>query len=237
MPTTMNKQHTVTTLLNVLQKKYDPPEPEARPVLEQLMYAALREGATRAQADKAFKKLVESFFDWNEIRVSQPQEVAEKLGDLPDAGAKAQRIVGLLQEVFETTYSFKLDEIDKKGLKNAAKQLSRMQDSTDFIVAWVLQRSLSGHAIPLDNPTLRVLRRLGLIEGDDDNLESIRATLEHLVPKAKGPVFSDAVSQLAKEICVENNPHCSSCPLKGECPTGQMRLAASESRSSRPKPR
>lgn len=237
MPTTMNKQHTVTTLLNILQKKFDLPEPEPRPVLEQLIYAALREGATRSQADKAFKKLVESFFDWNEIRVSQPQEVAEKLGDLPNAGVKAQRIVGLLQEVFETTYSFKLDEIDKKGLKNAAKQLSRMQSSTDFIVAWVLQRSLGGHAIPLDNPTLRVLRRLGIIDGDDDNLESIRATLEHLVPKAKGAVFSDAVSQLAKEICVEHNPHCSSCPLKGECPTGQMRLAASESRSSRPKPR
>lgn len=238
MPTTMNKQQTVTTLLTVLKKHYDPAEPEERPVLEQLIYGVLREGATRAQADKAFKKLTDAFFDWNEIRVSQPPEVQEKLGDLPDAAAKAQRLISVLQEVFETTYSFKLDEIDKKGLKNAAKQLSRMKDASDFAVAWVVQRSLGGHAIPLDAPTIRVLKRLGIfLEADDDNLESLRATLEHLIPKARGPMFSDVVSQLAKELCWENNPNCSSCPLKSDCPTGQTRTAASESRSTRHKPR
>lgn len=237
MPTTMNKQQTVNTLLNVLKKQYDPPEPEVRPALEQLIYGVLREGATRAQADKVFKKLTDAFFDWNEIRVSQPQEVQERLGDLPDAGAKAARLVSLLQEVFETTYSFKLDEIDKKGLKNAAKQLGRMQDASDFAVAWVVQRSLGGHAVPLDAPTLRVLRRLGILEAEDDNLESLRATLEHLIPKAKGPLFSDVVSQLAKELCWESNPNCSACPLKGDCPTGQTRSTAGESRSTRQKPR
>jgi endonuclease-3 len=237
MSTTMNKQQTVTTLLNVLKKQYDPPEPEARPVLEQLLFGILREGTTPAQADKAFKKLGEFFFDWNEVRVSQPQEVAECLGDLPDAGVKAQRVVGLLQEVFESTFSFKLDDIDKKGLKNAAKLLGRMPDVSDFAVAWVIQRSLGGHAIPLDSANIRVLRRLGLLDAGEENLEAFRSTLEHLIPKTKGPMFSDGISQFAKDYCWENNPGCSTCPLRSECPTGQARIASGEAKSSRPKPR
>ena len=100
----------------------------------------------------------QAFFDWNEVRVSTVPEVADALEGLPDAGAKAQRIVNFLQEVFEERYSFDLSDISKKGLKQAAKQLARYKGgATDFVVAWVTQRALGGHAVPLDAPTLRVL--------------------------------------------------------------------------------
>ena len=100
----------------------------------------------------------------------------------------AKRIVDFLQEHFERTYSFTLDDLEKKGLKQAAKQLARYKDKgvTDFVVAWVTQRSLGGHAVPLDEPTLRVLRRLGVIEDEIDDLEAVRGSVEHYIPKAKG---------------------------------------------------
>ena len=254
MPPTTNKQQTLTHALTVLKKHYEPAEPEARPVLEQLLYGVLRDGATREQADKAYKKLQEHFFDWNEIRVSQPLEVARVLDGLPDAAEKSARLVGILQEVFEATFSFKLDDIDKKGLKNAAKQVARMledvqkknlansrkqpgqaQESNDFVVAWVVQQALGGHAIPLDGPAMRVLRRLGLADEAADNPELIRSTVEHYVPKARGAIFAEAVSQLAKDFCWAEEPHCSACPLQKDCPTGQVRKT--EHRSTRLKPR
>ena len=206
-----NKQRVLQQLITVLPKNGKTPEPDNRPVLEQFLYAICREGVTRELADRAYGNLREHYFDWNEVRVSSPRELAESMDCLPDAENRGQRVIDFLQEVFETTFSFDLESLHKKGLKQAAKQLSRYQAASDFIVASVTQGSLGGHAIPLDSGTLRVLRRLEVIEGDTDDLETLRASLEHQIPKAKGAVFSDAVSAIAYEVCLENEPRCTSC--------------------------
>ena len=239
MPHTTNKQRVLTQLF-ALKSRYGADEPVNRPILEQLVYAICREGTTREQADRAFRSLGEHFFDWNEIRVSSPREVEEALANLPDADLRAQRLVSLLQEVFETTFSFDLEALQKKGLKQSAKQLARYQAANDYAVAWVLQQSLGGHAIPLDAPTVRVLRRLGLLENDQDDPEALRASLEHVIPKARGSLFGELISALADDVCGETEPNCSSCALAGECPTAQeiyRGTVATAPRSSRPKPR
>jgi endonuclease-3 len=239
MPTTSNKQRTLTQLFTLLKKRYDPNPPEELKVLEQFLYAVCREGTTRAQADRAFRSLRERFFDWNEIRVSSPRELEEALANLPDAATRAQRLTNLLQEVFETTFSFDLESLHKKGFKQAAKHLARYQGANDYAVAWVVQQTLGGHAIPLDAPVLRVLRRLGLLDNDQDDPEAIRASLEHLIPKSKAPLFADLVSALADELCHEDEPSCAACPLAADCPTAQEVCGAAVvgGRAGRPKPR
>src|SRR5437660_70819 len=194
MPTTINKQRLLTQIFTALKKRYDPAEPEPRPVLEQFLYAICREGASRAEGDRAFQNLQERFFDWNEVRVSSVREVEEVLGDIPEAEARANRLVSLLQEVFETTFSFDLELLHKKGLKQAAKQLSRYQAANDYSVSWVIQHSLGGHAIPLDGPSIHVLRRLGLLDDTEGESEAMRTSLEHLIPKSRGPLFTELVS-------------------------------------------
>src|SRR5579884_1962530 len=134
MPTTTNKQRVLNGVLTALKKRYDPAPREAQPVLGEFIYAVCREGVTREQADRAFRTLREQFFDWNEVRVSSPREVEEILADLPGAEVRAQRIVSFLQEVFETTFSFDLEPLQKKGLKQAAKQLARHQAANDYAV-------------------------------------------------------------------------------------------------------
>lgn len=238
MPVTTNKQRVISQVFGALTKQYEPDEPAPRPVLEQLLYAVLREGSTREYADRAFRRLQERFFDWNEVRVSSPHEIEEALDGLSNRAGRAQRLIGLLQEVFETTFSFDLESLHKKGLKQSAKQLGRYQSANDYAVAWVLQQTLGGHAIPLDEPTLRVLRRLGLLDADDaGNLEAARASLEHQVPKARGPLFNELMSLVARDYCHEKAPNCPACPLRGDCPTGQANLANGTGRASRPKPR
>jgi endonuclease-3 len=194
---------------------------EDRPVLEQFLYALCREGVTRERADRAFHGMREHFFDWNEVRVSSAREVAEALGGLPGGEARGQRVIDFLQEVFETTFSFDLEGLHKKGLKQAAKQLARYQAANDYAVAWVVQQSLGGHAVPLDEPSLRILRRLGLLDEGHGDLEMLRASLEHQIPKARGALFNDIVSALADEFCWEDEPNCAACPLTASCPIGQ----------------
>jgi endonuclease-3 len=246
MPAMTNKQQLLTHAHAALKKRFPLPtlEPEApRPLLEELVYAICREGSTSADADAAFARIRKTFVDWNEIRVSTVQEVADALRPLPQAGPRAGWIIGVLHAVFELNYAFDLGDMEKKGLKQAAKQvsryfnvkdleakqlkqaakqISRFKQVNDFAVAWVVQRSLGGHAIPLDGPTVRVLQRLGVVEEvDPEDLESLRGGIEHVIPKARGAEFTELLSIHAKEICTEKDPLCSKCPLLTECPTGQ----------------
>lgn len=263
MPAITNKQQLLTHAQTALKKKFPLPTPEAadetRPVLEELIYAICREGTTSADADRAYHHLRKVFIDWNEVRVSTVQEVAEVLRPLPNAGLRAGWIIALLQAVFEMSYSYNLDELEKKGLKQAARQLSRYFDAkdlerlglkqaakqitryknmNDFAVAWVVQRRLGGHAIPLDGPTLRVLHRLGAIEDTEpESLEALRGSIEHVIPKTRGPEFTDLISVLAKELCVEGTPLCGQCPLRSECPTSAEVLAKKPEPKPKPKSR
>jgi endonuclease III len=235
---TVNRQKIVSQLFSALGKHAKAKPMEARPVLEQFIYAILRENATRDSADQAFQSLQDRFFDWNEVRVSSTLEIVETLdGALSDAEARAQRIIDFLQEIFETTYSFDLEPLlevlQKKGLKQASKQLMRFQAANDYAASWVIQHSLGGHSIPLDASALRVLKRMGLTE-DNNDMEALQASVEHQVPKAKGTQFVDLLSVLADLHCREEAPACSGCPLRKDCPTGlEAKAAAPASKKPR----
>src|ERR1700730_16221501 len=149
MPTAINKTRVLTHLFTALKNRYGVAAPEARPVVSQFVYAICREGATHEQADRAFRNLHDRFFDWNEVRVSSTREIEEARADLPEAENRAQRLISFVQEVFETTFSFDLESLQKKGVKQAAKQLLRYQAASDFVVAWVTLYTLGGHSIPL----------------------------------------------------------------------------------------
>lgn len=250
MPTMINKQQQIEQIIKALKKRYETAgEVEARPVLEHLLYAIIREGATRDRADRAFKNLRTQFFDWNEVRVSAPHEIEEILEEIPCAGERAQRIIGVLQYWFELKFNFDMEDLAKKGFKDAARQLARMLsevakhgmkeagrvpsrivDGNDYVVAAVIQQGLGGHAVPLDAPSLRVLRRLALVEGEADEIEAIRASIEHYIPKSKGPLFNELLSAHAAEQCFEEAPKCKTCVLREECPAAQEFMARPESK-------
>ena len=72
-------------LIKALKASYKPVIPSAnRPVLEQVLYACCLENAPADVAEKALKRVLESGFDLNELRVTTVAELAEALHDLPD---------------------------------------------------------------------------------------------------------------------------------------------------------
>ena len=66
--------------------------------------------------------------------------------------------------------------------------------------------------------------------------EAVRASLEHQVPKAKGPQFVEYLSLLARDYCWEDEPNCPACPMRGECLTG-VTDERCQGGGRRPKPR
>lgn len=219
MATTTSKQSVLNQLLGAIEPVCEPAE--GLPVLEQFIFGICRENATPEMAQQAFANLRTQFFDWNEVRVSSSRELEEAMEGLSDAEGRAVRILEFLNEVFETTFSFDMEHVHKKGLKQGAAFLSRAKGSSDYVSAWVVQRALEGHALPVDEATARVCQRLGLLDGEASDLKVARGALEHLVAKSKGQHFTDAVSVLAEQACWEGEPDCGSCPLRGSCPQGR----------------
>src|SRR5260370_716287 len=119
MATTTNKKRLLTQVLSRARTMKDT---EAQPVLEQFVYALCREDATPAQADRAFRFLGGRFFDWNEVRVSSIRELEEAFEGMTGPEGRAQRLVSFLQEVFETEFSFDLEGLHKRGVKQAPPQ-------------------------------------------------------------------------------------------------------------------
>lgn len=239
MATTTNRQRLLTQFFTVLKKHREMVELESRPLLEQLVYGICRENTTRELADQAYENLRKQFFDWNEIRVSSIHEVEEALAELSEPTRRAERLVALLQEVFEANFSFDLESMHKKGVKQAVKSLARFQGVNDYTTSWATQQSLGGHAIPLDDVSVRVVQRLGMIDREQEDRETMRTSLEHLIPKAKGALFNELISWLGATHCHESDPHCTRCPLCSECPTGQENATAevAAARATRSKPR
>ena len=92
MATATNKQRLVTQIFTQLAPKYAAPDAPVRPILEEFVYAILREGHTREAADRAFDNLKKHFFDWNEIRVSMTEELVAAIGHwITDAERRSQR--------------------------------------------------------------------------------------------------------------------------------------------------
>jgi hypothetical protein len=97
-------------LFKALKAQYKPVVPStSRPILEQVLLACCLENTPADAAERAFTRLMEAYFDFNEVRVTTVAELAETLHDLPDPAHAALSLRRALQGVFESTYSFSLE--------------------------------------------------------------------------------------------------------------------------------
>ncbi|NUQ61962.1 MAG: hypothetical protein HUU20_05715 [Pirellulales bacterium] len=192
-------------LAKVLKKHYKPvlPAPD-RPVLETLLFGCCLENARYEAAEEAFAALVHNFFDFNEVRVSSVRELSEAIPRLPDPAAAATRVKRILQEVFEATYSFDLEDIRKQNLGPAVERLEKLGGTTKFSVAYVVQATLGGHAIAIDSGTLQALYVADLVS-DEDVGAGIVPGLERAIPKNKGGEFGSMLHQLGADFTA--NPY------------------------------
>jgi endonuclease III len=191
----------------VLKKHYQmvAPVPE-RTVFEQLVFACCLEDAHYDKAELAYGALCDtgSFFDWNEIRVSTVRELAEAMACLPDPPAAANRVKRVLQGVFESAYSFELEDLRKQNLGPAVAHLKKLDGVTNFALAYVTQSALGGHAIPVDAGVLGALRVVELVS-DEDVRALVVPGLERAIAKSKGIEFASQLHQLGADFVA--NPY------------------------------
>ncbi len=183
----------------VLKKYYKPVAPPAeRTVLEHLLFACVLEDARFEPAEEAFAALRHTFFDWNEVRVTSISELSEVMAALPDPRAAANRVKRVLHCIFEELYGFDLEEKRKKNLGPAVKWLEKIDGTTRFVVAYVIQAALAGHSIAVDAGTMAALRVLDLVT-DKEMAAGEVPGMERAVSKSKGVEFGSLLHQLGAD--------------------------------------
>ena len=195
-----NRAANISKLQTLLKKAYKPIVPvENRPLMEHLLYACLLENAPYELADEALARLEQDYFDWNEVRVTTITELTEVLARLPDAAGAAVRLKKNLHGIFESMYTFDLEELRKLNLGKAVQKFERLPAMTPFVLAYITQHGLGGHAIPLDSAALRLFWLCDVI--NEKELKSGKVTgLERAIPKNKGIDFSSLLHQAAVAI-------------------------------------
>ncbi|XZE32524.1 hypothetical protein SH501x_003274 [Pirellulaceae bacterium SH501] len=174
-----------------------------RTVLEHLLYACCLEDAKPEQADEAFAKLQQTYFDWNEVRVSTVIELGEVLGHLPNATAAGHRIKRCLQSLFESRYQYDIDDLKKANLSKATEELQAWQGMTPFVLNYVSQHALGGHAIPVGTASLDALQAADIITPAEAEKKSLPGA-ERAIAKNKGLEFSSLLHQFGVEYA--SNP-------------------------------
>lgn len=195
-----NRGDRILLLQKVVTKHFEPVKAsDDRSVLEHLLYACCLEDATYESADEAFHRLQESFFDWNEIRVTTVTELSEAVHNLPNPAAAAVRIKKNLQSLFETRYSFDIDDMIKMNQGKAVQELEKMAGMSKFVLGYVVQNALGGHAIPVSDSIMSILLATEIVS-EQEAEKGLAPGLERTVPKTKGHAFSSCLHQLAVAI-------------------------------------
>lgn len=177
--------------------------PSNRSVLDHLVYGCCLENSTHEAADEAFAKLQENFFDWNEVRVTTVEELAETAKSVAHPLETALSLKKTLHGVFEHYYQFDLDFLRKENLSKAVQTFEKFRGVSPFVVSHVAQNGLGGHSIPLDRAMLELFYVLGIISESEMRQGRVPG-LERTIPKAKGIEFFNLVHQLA--VAFENSP-------------------------------
>jgi len=190
----------VTKLHKTLKGHYRPVVANTgRSMLEQVLFACCLENAQHDVAEKAFSRLIESYFDLNEIRVTTVAELAETLQGLPDPARAALALRRVLQGVFESTYSFSLDNAKKHSIAHGTKTLEHIHGIPPFVVQHVVATALGGHVIALDLGAISGLYLAGIIGRDEYDAGKV-VGMDRLIAKKSVLEFNSLLHQFGAEV-------------------------------------
>jgi endonuclease III len=206
-------------LLAKIQSQYPVPEPlEGVTLVEQGMYAILLHRLTPAQAKDTLVRLRAAYKDWNELRISQAQEINGFL-DLGPAGLKvAADVREYLQEVFQRSHGLDLEFLkdDPQSTQRFVSILPYIGMATAHYLLWVA----SNKELPVTPALMRVLDRVGLVSRTASPKKA-RAAIEPIVPSGRELEFAYKFGEIASRWCDARKPICHQCVLVDDCKFGK----------------
>lgn len=137
------------------------------PLVDELIFSYLLWEATTPQARNAFKRLRDSYIDYNELRVSLPPETAHVLGErYPRGEERAARLRASLFDLYKREFTVTLKSLAEGGKRDSRAYLESLEGIPAFVVDRIMHQAFQAHAIPADERLRDLLADEGVIEPD-----------------------------------------------------------------------
>ena len=201
----------IRRLYHELVKKYGKPAPgESSEPIDQMLIGILALNSSFSKAQVVYRRLRQQTVDLNDLRVTPAIELAQMIGDgVPLAELKARRIVDALNAVRRRQDTLELSFLRQRGRREAREYLESLHGVGPVVAAYVVLFSLDGHAIPVDDLTLYVLRKESLVDGRAD-AAAVQGFLERCISASEASDFVQLlnrhVSAYASRVDLEKLP-------------------------------
>jgi endonuclease III len=141
---------------------------------EALIFGILSERLQETAAHKALREIKNAFVDWNDLRVSRVEEVAEAIGQgTAAARATAFALTSVLRGIFDEYHKISLQILRKLGKRPARQGIEKLAGASRFAVNYCMLTSLDAHAMPLTSRMIDYLKSHEIIEpgASEDEIE------------------------------------------------------------------
>ena len=139
--------------------------PASVTVIAAAVHATMLWEASRPQADAAAQHLAQHFADHNDMRVALPSHLIHAIGaQYPLAVERVLRLKSWLSDLYRRSNSLDLEYLRDLSKTDARRELLSLHGLPDFAAAHVAVWSLGGHAVPVDDRLLRLLRAERLVD-------------------------------------------------------------------------
>ncbi|MHC4975758.1 MAG: hypothetical protein ACYTF7_04020, partial [Planctomycetota bacterium] len=120
--------------------------------IREFVWSLLLWDSTRTKAARALERVDNHVVDYNELRISLPDEVQSVLGTrYPNCEERAFIIQKSLNAVFHSQNDVSLEGVTKMPKREARKLLESLDATPPFVTARVMLLALGGHAVPIDD--------------------------------------------------------------------------------------
>lgn len=151
------------------------------PLIHELVFSMLLWESTMENAIKAMYKIHEHFVDYNDLRVSFPDEIEALLGSrYQRAQDRSIRLLDALREIFFKYQRLTLEPLREMNKREAKEFLTSLESLPRFVVSRLMLLGLDAHAFPIDAKILRALHKAEIIPGSK-NADSVAIVLERSI--------------------------------------------------------
>ncbi|MBN2378084.1 MAG: hypothetical protein JXD22_16925 [Sedimentisphaerales bacterium] len=145
---------------------------EGQDIVTEILLACLSVYTTESKARTALSKLRSSCVDYNELRVHRISEVMEVLGkNFPQSRDAARQLLALLQSIYSKEDCLDLEHLKDVGKREGKAYLESLDGSSTYMVSRATLFGLGGHAFPINEQMLTMLREEEVVDKDASEAE------------------------------------------------------------------
>jgi hypothetical protein len=197
---------------NLKHKNIKIEQPVYKQAAESLIYGIISEKLSEKESQAAIKRFNEYFVDYNDLRVSRVDEIAELLGS--DTAANRQVALALttiLQKIFNESHQINLESLHKLGKRQARQKLEKLFSSAAKIMpavpATILEESSSSEIArrgrpPVPDSLVETHNHASLQENDIDQAQPAEPDPEQSTPTAVRRQQDAGAGQFAIDYCM-----------------------------------